>query len=134
MRSDTYHVLSIDKISNSCTSPLHSLIHLVKSGMMQNPDSEKCIETQATVSSEPHVDLKRSLDGIILIPQPTDDPLDPLDWPQWKKLMTLIVVSIASSTGYAQATANQSGYFQQAAVYGKTATEISYGVRMDIFP
>lgn len=31
---------------------------------------------------------------IVLIPQPKDDPNDPLNWPRWKKHMAFIAVSI----------------------------------------
>jgi hypothetical protein len=38
--------------------------------------------------------LKTTKDGsIILIPQPTDDPNDPLNWSQAKKMLILIVIS-----------------------------------------
>jgi MFS family permease len=38
--------------------------------------------------------------NIILIPQPSDDPNDPLNWPQWKKLTTLCV-TLSGSVLYA---------------------------------
>jgi hypothetical protein len=31
--------------------------------------------------------LKRDENGIVLIPQPSDDVNDPLNWPRWKKEM-----------------------------------------------
>ena len=38
--------------------------------------------------------LKTTKDGsIILIPQPTNDPNDPLNWSQAKKMLILIVIS-----------------------------------------
>ena len=33
---------------------------------------------------------------IVLIPQPTDDPNDPLNWPRWKKHVALVSVSFLS--------------------------------------
>ena len=33
---------------------------------------------------------------IILVPQPSDDPNDPLNWPLWKRDLTLVILSILS--------------------------------------
>lgn len=41
--------------------------------------------------------LKLAKDGrTILIPQPSDDPHDPLNWSWWKKHVTLIVISMTA--------------------------------------
>ena len=41
--------------------------------------------------------LKLAKDGrTILIPQPSDDPNDPLNWSWWKKHVTLIVISMTA--------------------------------------
>ena len=43
---------------------------------------------------ETRVDLKLARDGhTILIPQPSDDPLDPLNWSQFKKNLILLIIS-----------------------------------------
>ncbi|KAI6936381.1 serine/threonine kinase 16, partial [Hortaea werneckii] len=45
--------------------------------------------------------LKRSKDGTILVPQPSDDPRDPLNWPLWRRdLITgiLCLLSVIAST------------------------------------
>lgn len=34
---------------------------------------------------------------LILIPQPSDSPNDPLNWPQWKKDMILIIVGLSAA-------------------------------------
>jgi hypothetical protein len=31
---------------------------------------------------------------IVLVPQPSDSPRDPLNWPQWKKELLLLIISI----------------------------------------
>lgn len=70
--------------------------------------------------------LKRSRHGIVLEPQPTDDPKDPLNWSLPKKLTILGVVSFAALAAGTVGQANQFGMNVQAAVYGKTPIEVSY--------
>lgn len=44
--------------------------------------------------------IKLAPDGrTVLIPQPSDDPQDPLNWPSWKKTMVLYIVSLTAFTG-----------------------------------
>lgn len=44
--------------------------------------------------------LKKASDGkTVLIPQPSDDEHDPLNWPAWKKTMILYIVSLTAFTG-----------------------------------
>ncbi|KAJ9612790.1 hypothetical protein H2204_014895 [Knufia peltigerae] len=66
--------------------------------------------------------------GITLVPQPTDDPRDPLNWARWRKLLTLGIVAFAGFTGTLQAVGNVSSIFQQGALYDKTGVEITYSV------
>ncbi|OAL34770.1 hypothetical protein AYO20_05965 [Fonsecaea nubica] len=66
--------------------------------------------------------------GITLIPAPSDDPRDPLNWSQGRKLLTLFIVSFAGFTGTLQAVGNVSSVFQQGALYHKTPVEITYSV------
>ena len=50
--------------------------------------------------------LKKTRDGKhVLIPQPSDDPEDPLNWPEWKKHLILLVIAVgACSADYSAAT------------------------------
>ena len=50
--------------------------------------------------------LKTAKDGkTLLIPQPSDDPRDPLNWPAWRKHVTLLVICMAGAMGdYGSAT------------------------------
>ncbi|KAH8819360.1 major facilitator superfamily domain-containing protein [Xylogone sp. PMI_703] len=43
--------------------------------------------------------IKLDQHGMPLVPQPTDDPLDPLNWPSWLKFTTLIQVSLIACFG-----------------------------------
>ncbi|KAF2480965.1 major facilitator superfamily domain-containing protein [Neohortaea acidophila] len=48
-----------------------------------------------------HVGVKRSKQGIILVPQPSDDPDDPLNWPLWRRDLIvgiLCLLSVIAST------------------------------------
>ncbi|KZT24414.1 MFS general substrate transporter [Neolentinus lepideus HHB14362 ss-1] len=38
-------------------------------------------------------DVKRSKDGIILVPQPSDSPNDPLNWPAWRKTALMLTIT-----------------------------------------
>lgn len=88
--------------------------------------------------------------GVILVPQPSDDPRDPLvshlsattmisiefqklidisqNWPQRRKFIVLAIVCMASFSGLASATAHLSSLVVQAEVYGKTPVQLSYSV------
>ena len=85
-------------------------------------------ESDYQLSEELKGDQPKTVDHIVLIPQPSDDSEDPLNWPLSKKIFTLSIVSFASCIGLAQQLANQAGFFPQAALYHKTPVEISYGV------
>jgi hypothetical protein len=72
--------------------------------------------------------LRHTPSGLLLVPQPSNDAADPLNWPLRKKVGILGLVSVCTWIGIAQTLANQSGFFAQAKVYHKAATEISYSV------
>ncbi|KAL9111907.1 MAG: hypothetical protein Q9227_003757 [Pyrenula ochraceoflavens] len=72
--------------------------------------------------------LKKTKDGIVLVPQPSDDPRDPLNWPMWKKILTISIVSLAAFIGLGQSIGGQSGFVVQGEVYGKTPIEMSYSI------
>lgn len=88
-------------------------------------DQEKILPSNDWYSDD---GVKRTARGIKLEPQPTNEPRDPLNWPLWKKSLTLAIVSFASFIGIAQALANQSGVVVQSSVYHKTPTETAYSV------
>jgi hypothetical protein len=46
-----------------------------------------------------HAAIKIASDGkTVLIPQPSEDPQDSLNWPSWKKMMVLYIVSLTAFT------------------------------------
>ena len=45
-------------------------------------------------NSSQQPDVKLDKRGIPLVPQPTSDPLDPLNWSSWLKILVLLQVSL----------------------------------------
>ncbi|KAK3689859.1 major facilitator superfamily domain-containing protein [Podospora appendiculata] len=72
------------------------------------------------------LDLKTLDGGIILIPQPSSDPRDPLNWPFSKKVTIVSTLFLALFTGFSAPFCGQLNIQQQAALYGKTAVQITY--------
>ena len=60
------------------------------------------------------VPLKKSPDGKVLIPQPTDDPEDPLNWTRMKKAAILLVVGWSAATSDYSAATGASALIPQA--------------------
>ena len=46
-----------------------------------------------TFAASHHFKSKENSD-IVLVPQPTDDPNDPLNWPRWKKICAFTTLSL----------------------------------------
>jgi hypothetical protein len=44
-----------------------------------------------------HCLKNKSNSDIVLVPQPSDDPNDPLNWPYWKKIAAFIPISILAT-------------------------------------
>ncbi|KAJ5784348.1 uncharacterized protein N7503_009560 [Penicillium pulvis] len=76
--------------------------------------------------------LRHTPSGLLLVPQPSSDAADPLNWPLRKKVGILGLVSVCTWIGIAQTLANQSGFFAQAQVYHKSASELSYSASAGI--
>lgn len=50
---------------------------------------------EVTVTTENHTSLKHDPTGkIVLVPQPSNDPNDPLNWPAWRKHMFTVSIGI----------------------------------------
>lgn len=82
----------------------------------------------AKATDDVHTAIRPSKAEVVLVPQPSDDPGDPLNWSMAKKIFILALVSLSSFIGVAQALANQSGLFVQAELYHKTPVQMSYSV------
>ncbi|KAA8894039.1 major facilitator superfamily domain-containing protein [Sphaerosporella brunnea] len=49
-------------------------------------------------TAQQHTHLKHGRDNILLVPQPSNSPNDPLNWPPWKRDLTLFILCFCSAT------------------------------------
>ncbi|KAI9930810.1 hypothetical protein MW887_011568 [Aspergillus wentii] len=64
--------------------------------------------------------------ALVLIPRPSDDPQDPLNWSDRRKYVILSILCLASFSGAIAPLSGQLNLVQQAKIYGKTKTQESY--------
>lgn len=83
---------------------------------------------EKTAEIEVNTTIDHAKSKVVLLPHPSNDPDDPLNWSMGKKIFNLTIVSLSSFIGITQALANQSGFFAQAKVYHKPPIELSYSV------
>lgn len=74
----------------------------------------------------PNVVLKKSQSGVLLIPQPTEDPEDPLNWPRWKKTLILIVIAVNACTADYSAATGGSALLPQAEEWHISPDEVNH--------
>ncbi|KAL2014532.1 hypothetical protein VTN00DRAFT_2057 [Thermoascus crustaceus] len=88
------------------------------------------IETSGTSipELEPELSNPKCRGNIVLVPQPSDDPRDPLNWSQGKKCGILSILCLAAFSGMASALANQLGFGAQAKTYRKELGELAYTI------
>lgn len=70
--------------------------------------------------------LKTTRDGIILLPQPHDNPNDPLNWPIWKRDLCLLVVGFQTFLGGGQSPLLAAGMHELSVEFDRPITTISY--------
>jgi hypothetical protein len=77
---------------------------------------------------------KTTKDGkTILIPQPSDDPDDPLNWSEWKKHVVLLIISaIAFLPDYGSATGAVT-LLPQAEIWNMTEDEVNHSQAGNVF-
>ncbi|KAI6367849.1 hypothetical protein MCOR25_004812 [Pyricularia grisea] len=62
---------------------------------------------------------------VILVPQPTDSPNDPLNWPQWKKEVVLLIVAMSAAVVGAYGPMLSPGFVQVSIDLGITVQILS---------
>ncbi|MCJ1260092.1 hypothetical protein MMC24_007932 [Lignoscripta atroalba] len=74
----------------------------------------------------------KSHGDITLVPQPSDDPRDPLNWPTRKKNLIFFTVCLAAFSGVASVNVHQLAYVRQASYYHKSPAELSHSISAGI--
>ncbi|KAL1884968.1 hypothetical protein Plec18167_001625 [Paecilomyces lecythidis] len=69
---------------------------------------------------------RRSKSGVVLRPQPTNDPNEPLNWPQWEKYTTYLVVCWFTFLSFMNSSAFTVAVKAIIKEFDKTPTEASY--------
>ncbi|KAJ5150827.1 uncharacterized protein N7482_010079 [Penicillium canariense] len=69
---------------------------------------------------------RTSKSGVILRPQPTNDPNEPLNWPQWEKYATYLVLCWFTFLAFMNSSAFTVAVKPIVKEFGKTSTEASY--------
>ncbi|KAB8248353.1 hypothetical protein BDV35DRAFT_379011 [Aspergillus flavus] len=87
----------------------------------KHPSPDVRIATGSDQSSEYS---KRNDNGIVLIPQPSDDPEDPLNWPMRKKIIIFACICLAGFAGQMSPNSNQLTFVYQIPAYHKTQTDL----------
>ncbi len=68
--------------------------------------------------------------SMILVPQPSDDPRDPLNWTMSKKIGITLTLGLALFLGFCAPFNGQVQIAQQALLYNKSTVEITYFVSL----
>ncbi|RFU34879.1 hypothetical protein B7463_g1455, partial [Scytalidium lignicola] len=69
---------------------------------------------------------RKDINGVTLIPRPSDDPRDPLNWTMPKKVLIVTAICIAAFSGFVSPLAGQLTVRPQSILYHKTTTQIAY--------
>lgn len=89
--------------------------------MMDNDD-----ESTRASSVHDSLSLKRSNTGIILHPQPQNNPNDPLNWPIWRRDLCLLIVGVQTFLGGGQGPILAAGMNSLSDEFALPLTTISY--------
>lgn len=79
----------------------------------------------ATVETE-STNLKRTKTGVILNPQPHDNPNDPLNWPIWRRDVALLVLGWHCFVGGGQSSLLAAGLTQLGEEFHEPSTTLAY--------
>ncbi|KAJ5991773.1 hypothetical protein N7451_007497 [Penicillium sp. IBT 35674x] len=87
---------------------------------------EKIQHSQGEVDDQDTVTGRTSKSGVVLRPQPTNDPNEPLNWPQWEKYATYLVLCWFTFLAFMNSSAFTVAVKSIVKEFGKTPTEASY--------
>lgn len=57
-----------------------------------SPLNDAGLDVEETSTGADKRSLKRDARGFVLVPQPSDSPNDPYNWPRWKKEMFMLTI------------------------------------------
>ncbi|KAF2758375.1 MFS general substrate transporter [Pseudovirgaria hyperparasitica] len=86
-----------------------------------------------THSISPDVEIKKSSNGLVLIPQPTDSPRDPLNWPRQKKMTILFMLGCCAFTADYSAATGASALIPQAEEWNITPDTVNHATAGNTF-
>lgn len=70
---------------------------------------------------------------IVLVPQPSESPRDPLNWPQWKKELLLFIISIDTAVVGAWGPMISPGFAEMAVQFNMSYNALNGGLGWAIF-
>ncbi|KAF2734535.1 serine/threonine kinase 16 [Polyplosphaeria fusca] len=70
---------------------------------------------------------------IVLVPQPSESPRDPLNWPQWKKELLLIIISVDTAVVGAWGPMISPGFAEMAKQFNMSYNSLNGGLGWAIF-
>jgi MFS family permease len=89
---------------------------------------------RAAYNLPPGAPLKKSADGkVVLIPQPTDLPQDPLNWSSWRKAAVLAVLAANAFTADYTAATGASALLPQAEEWGISPDTVNHATAGNTF-
>jgi hypothetical protein len=72
--------------------------------------------------------------GVVLSPQPTDDPNDPLNWPQWAKWLILCQVAFAALQTPLNSSITVATFGDLSGKWNVSVTYVSYLIAIGVVP
>lgn len=95
--------------------------------MSERPQAEKNSQDDTTNEQQvPDDGLKRTPDGIVLNPQPQNDPNDPLNWPMWRRDLALLVIGFHSFMIGGQTPILATAFTSMSKEFGVTESKLAY--------
>ncbi|KAJ8139646.1 hypothetical protein OY671_007144 [Metschnikowia pulcherrima] len=95
--------------------------------MMEEPHTNTKSESAGSNLNTPNLHmLKKNNSGIILHPQPEDNPNDPLNWPMLRKDLCFLIIGFQTFIGGGQTPILAAGFRQLSGEFDKTVAKISY--------
>ncbi|KAI9743772.1 MAG: hypothetical protein M1818_002505 [Claussenomyces sp. TS43310] len=88
-----------------------------------NPTTSAVASIQNT-TDQPKITHKKNGKDVVLVPQPSDDEEDPLNWPMRKKLLIFVCICLAGFAGQMSPNSNQLTFTLQIPTYHKTQTDL----------